>query len=204
MAVQVQELIDKIKNEGVEAAKKDAEAILTDARAKAQAIITEAQAEAKELVSRSRAEIAKEALAGKDALAQASRDLLLLLSKEIQKLLDRLVLRELKAAYSPDALKQILPTLVSSWKKSQSDELSIILSAEDLAKLESFFAEKLKAELAQGLEIKPAAGIKQGFKILEKSGAAYYDYSAESLAELLSRHLNPALAEVMKKAAAGQ
>jgi V/A-type H+-transporting ATPase subunit E len=52
-----------------------------------------------------------------------------------------------------------------------------------------------------GLDVRPVSGIAAGFRIGEKGGAAYYDFSAESIGELLSAYLNPRLAEIMKRAA---
>jgi V/A-type H+-transporting ATPase subunit E len=200
MSIQVQELIDKIKNEGVEAAKAASDRLIAEAEAKAKAILAEAEAEANSLRVNASSQAVRETAAGREALAQASRDLLLLLGKEIQKLLDGVVLREVKAAYSADALKEILPGLIASWKRSEGDDVAILLSPADLATLDSFFKEKLKTEIFKGVELMPVPGLKAGFQISQRSGAVYYDFSAQSLSELLSRHLNPALAEVMKQA----
>jgi V/A-type H+-transporting ATPase subunit E len=40
-----------------------------------------------------------------------------------------------------------------------------------------------------------------GFRIGVKNGAAYYDYSAESLAEMFAAYLNPKVAALLKTAA---
>ena len=39
-----------------------------------------------------------------------------------------------------------------------------------------------------------------GFRIGVKDGAAFYDYSADSVAELFSSYLNPRIAKLMKEA----
>jgi V/A-type H+/Na+-transporting ATPase subunit E len=202
MGIQVQELIDKIKSEGVKAAQDEAARIVAEAKAKAEAIVAEAQREAEHLASRGKEALARDQAAGKDALAQASRDAMLQLGKDMQRALDRVVTREIKAAYGDAALKEILPPLVASWKKSDSESLTVLLSPEDLSKLEAFFAEKFKAEIGKGgLEFKSAGDIKSGFKVVERAGSAFFDFSSDALAELISSHLNSALAEVVRKAA---
>ena len=50
MDVQLQELIDKIKKDGVAAAEKDAAKIIADSEKKAEAIIEEAQSKAAEII----------------------------------------------------------------------------------------------------------------------------------------------------------
>jgi V/A-type H+-transporting ATPase subunit E len=62
-------------------------------------------------------------------------------------------------------------------------------------RLEAFFAEKLKSELKAGVVLKGERSVGAGFKIAAKDGSAYYDFSAESVADLLSAYLNPRLAE---------
>jgi V/A-type H+/Na+-transporting ATPase subunit E len=202
MAIQVQELIDKIKNEGVQAAQDEATRILAGARAEAEAIVAEAESRAKDLSRRAQEAITRDQGAGKEALVHAARDAILQLGKDMQRVLDRVVSREVKAGYDEAALKRIVPGLVASWKDSGSGGLTVLLSPQDLAALEAFFAEKLKAELSTGgLELASGADIKSGFKIVERYGSAYFDFSSDALAELISSHLNPGLAEIVRTAA---
>src|SRR5512133_1908013 len=121
MGIQVQELIDKIKSEGDKAAQDEAARIVAEAKAKADAIVAEAQREAESLALRAKEALAREQSAGKEALTQASRDAMLQLGKDMQRALDRVVAREVKAAYGDAALKEILPPLVAAWKKSDSE-----------------------------------------------------------------------------------
>ena len=67
--------------------------------------------------------------------------------------------------------------------------------------LESSLKTALKAEIKKGLEIKPDKTLTAGFRIGVKNGAAFYDYSAESLAEMFAAYLNPKVAALMKVAA---
>jgi len=74
----------------------------------------------------------------------------------------------------------------------------VLLPKPTLDKLEAFFAEKLAAQLKNGLEIKSDHNLSGGFRIAQKDGSAYYDFSAEAVAEMLSAYLNPQLAEILK------
>ena len=93
--------------------------------------------------------------------------------------------------------------MVKSWAAGGSDDLSLILPEGHLEKLRAFFNEKLAAELGKGLELKSDRNLGAGFRIANRDGSAYYDFSAESVAELLSAYLNPRLAEILKSAAKG-
>ena len=77
MEMQLQELIDQIKKDGVEAAESKAEAIVKAAKEEAEKIIAEAKAEAEKLMQNAKAENEKTVRSGEDALRQAGRNLLI-------------------------------------------------------------------------------------------------------------------------------
>jgi V/A-type H+-transporting ATPase subunit E len=95
----------------------------------------------------------------------------------------------------------VLPEILKGW--AGKDALDLILTEAQLKQLSAFFTDKLAAELKKGLELKADRGLSAGFRIVNKDGSAYYDFSAESVAELLSAYLNPHLAETLKDAAKG-
>lgn len=204
MEIQLQELIDKIKKDGIESASQEAARVKRDAEAEAARIISAAQKEAADIVSRGKADAERSEKAGVAALQQASRNLVLAFKGEIQALLDKLVSQKVSAAYSEDTLKGVLPELLKAWvSKSGSDSLNLLLSEGDLEKLKSWAQGALSSELKKGLELKSDRNLGSGFKIANKDGSAYYDFSTESVAELLSAYLNPQLADILKTAASG-
>lgn len=203
MEIQLQELIDKIKKDGIESASGEAAGIKREAEAEAARIVQAAQREAADIVSRGKADAERSEKAGKAALEQASRNLVLAFKGEIQALLDKLCAAGTSAAYREDTLKAVLPGLLKAWAgKSGGDSLDILLSADDLAKLKGWASGALAAELKNGTELKSDRNLAAGFRIANKDGSAYYDFSAESVAELLSSYLNPQLAEILKSTAA--
>ncbi len=198
MAVQVQEIIDRIRSEGVDAAKAEADRIKADAETRARAIVAEAEAKAAAIIADARAQAAKDVESGKAALAQAARDAMLLLKKEVQSLFDAVVSRETKEAMKGDALKEILPAAVKAMASSVQGGASIALPQDDLAKLEAHFKASLAGVLKDGVELKTHPRLKAGFRVSMKEGGAYVDFSAEAVAEALAQLLNPALAEIMR------
>jgi V/A-type H+-transporting ATPase subunit E len=198
MEIQLQELIDKIKKDGIESASVEASRLKTQAEAEAKRIVETANREAEGIIAKAKTDSERFEKAGVAALGQASRNLVLAFKDEIQAVLDKIVVRETTGAYSDDALKAALPDLIKGWAGKDVDSLDLVLNEAQLARLESFFREKLAAELKTGLELKPDRGLGAGFRIANKDGSAYYDFSAESVAELLSAYLNPKLAEILK------
>ena len=200
--VQLQELIDKIKKDGVAAAEKDAAKIVADSEKKAEAIIEEAQSKAAEIIKSAKSETKKMEKASEEAIVQAGRNMLLSFKDALIAEFDGLIQDGTEKALSKDVLTKLVPDTVKAWaKNSDASELSVLLSEKDLKALEKSLKTSLKAEIKKGLEIKPDKTLTAGFRIGVKNGAAFYDYSAESLAEMFAAYLNPKVAALMKVAA---
>lgn len=204
MDFQLQELIDKIKKDGVSSAEAAAAQITVDAEKKAASIVEEAQKKSDDMIKNARAEIARLEKASEDAVTQACRNMLITFRDSLIAELDSLIQSEAAKAYSSDLMKTLIPETVKAWSKNaDASELSVILSEKDLKSLENELKAALKAEIAKGLEIKPDSALSAGFRIGVNNGAAFYDYSAESVADLFSAYLNPRVAAIMKESAKG-
>lgn len=204
MDFQLQELIDKIKKDGVSSAEAAAAQITADAEKKAASIVEEAQKKSDDMIKNARAEIARLEKASEDAVTQACRNMLITFRDSLIAELDSLIQSESAKAYSSDLMKTLIPETVKAWSKNaDASELSVILSEKDLKSLENELKAALKAEIAKGLEIKPDSALSAGFRIGVNNGAAFYDYSAESVADLFSAYLNPRVAAIMKESAKG-
>lgn len=204
MDFQLQELIDKIKKDGVSSAEAAAAQITADAEKKAASIVEEAQKKSDDMIKNARAEIARLEKASEDAVTQACRNMLITFRDSLIAELDSLIQSEAAKAYSSDLMKTLIPETVKAWSKNaDASELSVILSEKDLKSLENELKAALKAEIAKGLEIKLDSALSAGFRIGVNNGAAFYDYSAESVADLFSAYLNPRVAAIMKESAKG-
>ncbi|MFA6508388.1 MAG: V-type ATP synthase subunit E [Treponemataceae bacterium] len=203
MDIQLQELIDKIKKDGIEKSSAEAARSKAEAEAEAKRIVEAAKKEADALVSKAKVDAERFEKAAAAALEQSSRNLILSFKTEIAHLLEIVVKRDTAVAYGEDALKAAVPEVVKAWAAQKGDSLDVLLSADSLAKLESFFTQKLSIELKKGVTLKSDKTVGNGFKIGAKDGSSYYDFSADAVAELLSAYLNPRLAEILKASAKG-
>ena len=202
MDVQLQELIDKIKKDGVASAQQEALAIKEAASKEAESIIAQAKEQAQGIIKDAKAETERMEKAGCDAIKQASRNLLLSFRDGISAQVRALVETQTNAALDKDLLAKLIPETVKAWvAKSESTELAVLLPENNLKELESAVAASLKEEMSKGLEIRPDKTLSAGFRIGLKDGSSYYDYSAEAVAELLAAYLNPKISGIMKEAA---
>lgn len=201
MEAQLQELIDKIKKEGVENAEQEGEKIISDAKTKADSIIADAEEKAKQIRSKAGKDAEQMENAGKEALTQAARDLILAVRKRMTRIFDEIIKESTADAMKGKALEEIILALVKAWVDKNSADIAVLLSEEDKNALESGLMKRLQEEIKKGVEIKVSDTLQSGFLVSEKDGAAYYNFSADGIADTLSEFVNPKLAEVIKRAA---
>jgi V/A-type H+-transporting ATPase subunit E len=199
MEIQVQELIDKIKKDGIKTATEEANKVRAEADTEARRIVETAKKEADDLLERAKKDAERSEKAGIAALEQASRNLILAFKDEIQALLNKIINDKVSANYNDDVLKNALPDLIKSWADKGGVDLAVVLPENELSRLQGFFNDRLKDELSKGVELKSNRKLSSGFRISNKEGSVYYDFSSEAVAKLLSDYLNPKLAELLKK-----
>ncbi|MCC8139226.1 MAG: hypothetical protein LIO67_02825 [Lachnospiraceae bacterium] len=201
MEIALQELIDKIKSDGVGEGEKEAAAIIADANATAEKIIADAKAEEARLLAEARDENDRLVRASEDAIRQAGRNQLISFRDSVTKELDAVIGEAVAESYSKETLLALIPKVVEEWAKNpDTDAIEVLLGSEDLSAIEGNLTAALKERLSAGVTLKADDSIESGFRIAAKGGSAYYDYSAEAVADLLSRYLNPRVAALMKEA----
>ena len=128
MTEQVQELINKIKNEGIQAADQKAREIESETQKKSQSIIADAQKEAERVTQDAREEVKKMQESTHMALKQASRDMLLTLRKEVENTLQKIVTAEVSEALSSENLVKIISVVIKSSLDSKKADADIIIA----------------------------------------------------------------------------
>ena len=200
MAQDIKNLIEKIQQDGIRVAEEKAKEIESQARREVTQILEKAKTEAARTISEAKEEIGRAKEEQKTFLAQAGRDLLLALRKEIGAMLERIILQEVKDALTPEAMYKIIAEIIKG--SSLEEEIVISLNKADLANLEKEFLRKLKEEAKKGVVLKPSEEISGGFIISFDRGKSHFDFSDKALAEYIGTSLKPKLAELLKSAVA--
>lgn len=199
MDVQLKELLEKINKDGVESAQQKSSEIINDAEKKAESIIADARKKAEKIISDAKDDAERAEAGGKAAISQAGRDLILKTKTELESLFKAIVDADTKTAMSGSVLENAIVTVVKTW--ASGSDYDIQLSEKDFAELEKGLLSKLSSELKKGVEIKPFPGVDYGFRLTEKDGRAYFNFTAEAVAANLAELLNPKLSEIVKKSA---
>ena len=182
MELQIQDLVTSIRKEGVEAAQKEAEQILAQAKDKAKAIVDEAQARAAKTVEDASKEIGVLRQSAHVSAEQAKRDAMLSLKKEVQDVYGALLKKEVAKTLSAE--KELAALIKAAVADQDASKLSVEIKA---------VSDKLKAELAdlikKGLVLKPVADLEAGFRVVSNDGSGYLDCSDDELSSIVSHFM---------------
>lgn len=201
MEIQLQELIDQIKKEGVEAAEAQAEAILLAAKNEADKIISDAKSQADKMILNAKNENERAVKSGEDAIRQAGRNLLISFRESITKEINTLVGAQVSSVYSSEVLSELIIKAVEAWiSKPDAENITVLLDSDELNKLENEVKEGLKAKMLNGITLKANNSVDGGFRISVNNGAVYYDYSKEAVTDMLSAYLSPRITALLKEA----
>lgn len=198
MAEDLKGLIEKIQQEGFQAAEEQAKRIEEDAKKRAAAILEKAKSEAAKLIQQAEEKASKLEDTTNTALKQAGRDLIIGLKKEIASILDGIIKKSIGEALTPEALSEILTTLIKNYKGNDKKDIVISLNKEDLHKLEKGFLKRLQEEMKKGIVLKPSEEILAGFSISYDNGKSHFDFTDKSLAEYIGLYLKPKLSQILR------
>ena len=214
MEVKLESLIAKIKKDGVEEAKKEADKIIQGARREAASIVDRAKREAEKQSEESRRSLEKLKNNTEDSLRQAARDLVLVLKQEITALFNNILKRKIADELDTEFVKELIvriidkaPPLRGQGRHTHGEELpqkndsvlEILVSKTDKKKLEDLLLSQFKSRAKDIVEIKITKSIDKGFRIGIKGEDVYCDFSDESILESLKEFLNPSIAKILDK-----
>lgn len=200
MAQEIQELIAKIHQEGVQAAEDKARRIEAAAQRQAEELLMNAKRESEKLIADTRAALGRMEEKQRVLLAQAGRDLILSLRTRINDMLERITALEVRCALTAQTLAGIIGELIKGYN---AQDIVITLKEEDRDALEKEFLSRLKETVKTGIELKSSDDIRAGFTISFDAGKSCYDFTDRAIAEYIGRHLKPQLNELLKESVSG-
>lgn len=195
----VSELIQRIRDEGVEKARDEAEQIIYKAKQKAATLVADAQELAQLELESSRLKIVTEEHASQEALKIAARDTVKVLGAEISRVfrgqLERIIHEELGDV---SLIREVIIAIAR--------EAGGIVNSETPSELSVYFeegdeeSEKRITDLIyhlsheafkEGLTLKPQAGLQAGVSIKVEGADVIVDLNEKTLTELLNNQLLP-------------
>ncbi len=195
MESKIEELTNKLLQEGVEKGKAEADKIVAEAKAEAAKIVEDAQAQAAAI----KAQAEKDAKAldqnTKSELRMYKDQALNALKTEITNVVDDRVVKDAVADVTGDKafMNEFILKLAEKWGAHED----IVISTADAAGLKSLFAKKAKALLDKGVKIQEVNGLKTNFVVEPADGSYKVSFGAEEFEEYFKGFLRPQLVEML-------
>ncbi|MBQ3043825.1 MAG: hypothetical protein IJD53_05195 [Alistipes sp.] len=198
----LQELTQKLYNEGLEKGRTEADRLVAEAKQEAAKIIADAKAEA-EAVTKA-AEVRAEDIA-KNAMTEISLAGRQAVSKIKSELAEAIVAKATSDAVKAATIdstfvKDMLLAVAKNWSAATTDVSLVALLPEDKRKELDAAMQKSADELMKaGIEVGYSKEVKSGFKVGEKSGGYYISFTDESFDALLKEYLREKVANMLYK-----
>lgn len=201
MENKLQELTNRLYEEGLAKGRGDADKLVADAQEKADKIVKEARERAATLIEDSRKEaeelrkntLTEIVLAGKQAIsALKERISEMIIAKAVAGSVH-------EAAVDAKFIKEMLLAVATDWKSDSAGKvtLSALLPAQWQERFEKEFNAAAGELLAKGIEVGYSDKVRSGFKIGEKNGGYYISFSDADFDALLSEFLKEKVAKVL-------
>lgn len=197
MEVKLDSLIQKIKQDGVDEAKKQAGEIISKAQQEAAFLIENAQKQAASVVKTAETQAEKTRATTQAALQQAARDVVLTCKEKIKGMFSRALQMKVVDTLSADFLKEVIVSLAGSWQGER--QLQILANPSDLARLQELVYAQLKQDLRKTVVFSSDHRVGKGIRIGIKDEHVYYDLTDESVAALLAERLSPQMQRLLEK-----
>ncbi len=200
MQNKLQELTDKLYNEGLSKGKQEAEQLKANALSEAAQIINNAKVEAEAILKKAQDEAAELKSKTENDIKMASSQAFTAVKQQIENVIVAKSLKSVKdSASETEFIKTILTSIVSAFNPSSSDsvELSVILPADKKAELEKFAQEKLSTICTAGLDVQFSRNIAGGFKIGPKGEGYMISLTDKDFENIIAEYLRPKTKELL-------
>jgi V/A-type H+-transporting ATPase subunit E len=199
MQNKLQELTDKLYNEGLSKGKQEGEEILAKAKVQAEEIVAKAKAEAAAIVAAANkdAEDLKTKVQGD--LKMAAAQSVAATKKDIETLVvTKMTESEVKKALSSaDFVKEVILAVAKGFTTEDAADLELVLPESLKKELEPFVTSELGKVLKGGVEASFTKKIAGGFTIGPKDGGYFISFTEETFNALISEYLRPATKKIL-------
>ena len=199
MQNKLQELTDKLYNEGLAKGKQEGEEILAKAKVQAEEIVAKAKAEAAAIVAAANKEAEDLKTKVQGDLKMAASQSVAATKKDIETLVvAKMTEGDVKAALtSAEFVKEVVLAVAKGFNAEEPVDLEVVLPESLKKELEPFVAKELATGLKGGVEASFTKKIAGGFTIGPKDGGYFISFTEETFNALISEYLRPATKKIL-------
>ena len=201
MQDKLQELTDKLYNEGLSKGKQEGEELLQKAHAEADGIIAKAEAEAERIIAQANkeAEELKTKVAADVRMAAAQS--IAVTKQEIEKMVVAKATAEgVKANMtSPEFVKEMIKDVVMAFnpKNASPVSLDLILPETMKAETEPFIISEISKVFNGEIRVDYSKKMNGGFKVAPHDGGYLLQFTDEEFTQLIANYLRPATKKIL-------
>jgi len=194
----LQELTQKLYNEGLSKGKAEGEAILSKAKADAEAIVKKATEEAAEILEKAKKEADDYRIKVEGDVKTASAQALQATKADIEQLIIAKAVEPAAAVLSEaEYLKGIITEVAKRFSAEESQDLALILPEKLQKELEPFVKAELGKTIGKGVEASFSKKIAGGLVIGPKDGSYFISLTDESFKALIGEYMRPATKKIL-------
>ena len=194
----LQELTQKLYNEGLSKGKEEGEALLAKAQMEADELVKKAKEEAAAIIEKAQKEAADYKVKMEGDVKMASTQALQATKAGIEGLIVAKAVEPVKEQLSGAAfLKEIITAVAQRFSTQESTDLALILPEKLQKELEPFVKNELAKTLGKGMEPTFSKKVAGGFKIGPKDGSYFISLTDEAFQDLIGEYLRPATKKIL-------
>ena len=199
MQNKLQELTDKLYNEGLSKGKQEGEELLAKAKVQAEEMVAKAEAEAARIVAAAQKQADEIRSKVASDIRMASTQSLAATRKDIETLVVGKMTGEpvKKALSSAEFVKEIIKAVAEKFTTDGPVDLALVLPESLQKELEPFVNAELAKTLNAGVEASFSKKVSGGFRIGPKEGGYFVSFTDETFDELISEYLRPATKKIL-------
>lgn len=191
----LEELTNKLYNEGVEKGKAQAQELIAQAEQKAADIVAQAERKAADIEAKAAAKAAELDKNTRSELKLYAEQSVNALRTEVTNLIcGKIVADNVKAATADKAFMQ---SVILKMVESMAKEGSVTISTKDAEELKKYFAANAKALLDKGVKIEEVKDIKTDFAIAPEKGGYKLTFGDREFVEYFKNFLRDQLIELL-------
>ena len=199
MQNKLQELTDKLYNEGLSKGKQEGEELLAKAKVQADDIITKAHAEAERILAAAQKQAEEIKTKTASDVKMAATQSIAATKKDIETLIVGKMTGEAvkKALSSADFIKELIQAVAEKFTTEGPVDLNLVLPESLKNDLEPFATKELAKILGAGVEASFSKKVAGGFQIGPKDGGYFVSFTEETFNQLISEYLRPATKKLL-------
>lgn len=201
MDTSLQQLTDKIYQEGVEKGNAEAKSIVEAAQKEAKKIIAEAEKKAQKIVAKADKDAEETRKTALSELQMASQKAMGALKQEITDMVGGEIIDTGIKSATADVkfLQKTIETAVKNWTSSDDKalDMKVIVPEKDEKVIQEYFAKTAKGVLNKGFTIESANNVKAGFQLAAADGSYKISFTDGDFIAFFKEFVRPKIATLL-------